>query len=267
MIELQKETIDLWLCSCRSDESRRMDERYRALLDKHEQASEMRFHFERDRRRFLVTRALVRIVLSRYLPIQPDKWGFSTNAYGRPRIANEESRDAGLDFNLSHTDGLIVLGVSADRRLGVDVENVAELRAPIELADRFFSSHEAEALSRVSSDEQHRRFFEYWTFKESYIKARGMGLSIPLDKFAFDFPGRAEVRLATAPELKDSESNWQFWQFEPASGYLIAICAECVPQTRIVVRKIVPLHAEEIVSPVFSRMSKIRSSGDREHVC
>jgi 4'-phosphopantetheinyl transferase len=263
MIPLQKEAIHLWLCSCPYDQNRELDARYRILLDTDERTKEMRFHFERDRRRFLMTRALVRIVLSRYLPVEPQMWSFLTNAYGRPRIANEESRSAGLDFNVSHTDGLIVLGISAFRRLGVDTENIRMQQAPVELADRFFSRHEVEVLSRVPRDRQQERFFEYWTFKEAYIKARGMGLSIPLDRFTFDLPDRGEVRLSVAPELKDDQSNWQFWQFRPAAEHLLAICAERVAGTRVVIRRIVTLDTEEIISPTPSRTSEHQALEDR----
>src|SRR6185436_4436818 len=177
--------IHRWLAFYDEIADERLHAAYRELLDAAEREQEPRFYFARDRRRYLVTRALVRTVLSRYLSIDPRACIFSTNAYGRPEIVNAEGREAGLSFNLSHTHSLIVLGVTTGRALGVDVENVRDREASIAVADRFFAPQEVAALAATPADRQQYRFFEYWTFKESYIKARGMGLSLPLDKFGF----------------------------------------------------------------------------------
>src|SRR6266852_4786418 len=117
--------IHLWLVFYDEIEER-LHPAYRELLNAAEKEQEQRFYFERDRRRYLITRALVRTVLSRYVPIAPKEWSFSANAYGRPEVVNAQARDEYLSFNISHTHSLIVLGVSARRALGVDVENVRE---------------------------------------------------------------------------------------------------------------------------------------------
>ena len=120
----------------------------------------------------------------------------------------------------------------------------------------FRSRDEVDALLRTpDGSQQQKLFFEYWTFKEAYIKARGMGLSIPLDKFAFDFPSQGEVRLSIDRGSRDCEASWQFWQFEPTAEYLVAICSERVPSTEIVVRSVVPLQNGEIIYPAFTRIS------------
>src|SRR5262245_55714687 len=105
--------IHLWLAS--SDEgSEELHSAYREILDDSERERELRFHFAADRRRYRLTRALVRTVLSRYVPVRPRDWVFAANAYGRPEIANPQGRAARLSFNVSHTQGLIVLGVTQD---------------------------------------------------------------------------------------------------------------------------------------------------------
>ena len=167
---------------------------------------------------------MVRSVLSRYLPIAPEQWQFRANPYGRPEVANEDAEARRITFNLSHTHGLIVLGVALDRAIGVDVENVREQRAAIEIADRFFAPDEVAALRALPEEQQEQRFFEYWTLKESYIKARGMGLSIPLDRFAFDVEDRAEIRLTIDPSLGDRAERWAFWRLEPKPQYVVAVC-------------------------------------------
>jgi 4'-phosphopantetheinyl transferase len=225
-LAISEQNIDVWVAFYRDIVDARMLSNLRVLLSDAERHQEKRFHFADDRKRYLVTRAMVRTVLSRYVAVAPTDWGFTTNAYGRPEIVNRHDKAAGLCFNISHTRGLIVLGVSRHRALGVDVENLLTRRVSTGIADRFFSSIEVAELANVSPERRPDRFFEYWTFKESYIKARGMGLSIPLDRFSFHFPHEHAVRLAINAELGDDAKRWIFWQFRPTSEYLLAICAE-----------------------------------------
>lgn len=246
LIPLTPADIHVWLVFYGGITDASLHSAYRELLDPAEQQQEGRFYFARDRLRYLVTRALVRTTLSRYVDIAPREWIFSTNAYGRPEIANAAAKDACLSFNLSHTHSLIVLAVSRDRALGVDVENVIARDVSIDVADRFFAPREVEALTAVPAGEQQYRFFEYWTFKEAYIKARGMGLSLPLDKFSFHYPDDRAVEIAINPELADEAARWQFWQLRPAPEYLVALCAERVGATppSLTIRQAVPMRSE-----------------------
>src|SRR5258707_4859632 len=122
-IPLPPAEIHLWLAFYDEISEERLHSAYRELLNTEEKQQEPRFYFARDRRRYLITRALVRTVLSRYVSIHPKEWIFSTNAYGRPDIVNAQARDACLVFNISHTHNLTVLGVTNRRGLSVDVEN------------------------------------------------------------------------------------------------------------------------------------------------
>src|SRR5216684_5956576 len=122
IIPLATDEIHLWLAFY-DEVAEDLHPVYRDILSAEERVQEPRFYFAKDRRRYLVTRALVRTVLSRYLAVDPRAWSFSKNAYGRPQAANDEARAASLTFNISHTHSLIVLGVSKGRELGVDVEN------------------------------------------------------------------------------------------------------------------------------------------------
>lgn len=225
MEQIDSGQIHLWLCFYESIRDPALLNEYVGLLSTEELRQQRRFYFERDRHRYLVTRAMVRTVLSKYARIAPKEWQFAANPYGRPEVANEDAEARRIAFNLSHTSGLIVLGVTRDRAIGVDVENVREQRAAVEIADRFFAPSEVASLRALPTEEQERRFFEYWTLKESYIKARGMGLSIPLDRFAFDVEDCGEIRLTADPSLEDCPERWDFWQFEPAAQCLAAVCA------------------------------------------
>jgi 4'-phosphopantetheinyl transferase len=250
--------IHLWLTSYDAISDERLHAAYRDLLDPAERAQEPRFYFARDRRRYLVTRAMVRTVLSRYVAIDPREWIFSTNAYGRPEIVNAEAGPIRLTFNLSHTHSMIVLAVTSRRALGVDVENVLGRQVSLDIADHYFAPPEVAVLSAAPEQEQQYRFFEYWTFKESYIKARGMGLSLPLDKFSFHYPDDRAVEIAIDPELADDPSRWEFWQMRASSQYLVALCAERLGggSPRVIARQMVPMVSEKPVGLELLKVSR-----------
>ncbi len=248
MLELTPEKIDLWFVFFDAIQDESLLNQYRRLLTQAERQQEKRFYFVRDQRRYLVTRALVRTVLSRYAPIAPEQWLFAANAYGRPEIANPHLSQK-ISFNLSHTQSLIVLGVTSGNALGVDTENVRLRQAPLEIAQHYFSPAEVRALSELPTETQYQHFFQYWTLKESYIKARGMGLSIPLDQFGFHFAADREIGISIHPALNDQPSRWHFWQFKPAADYLVAVCAERFGSAKqaLIMRNSVPLVKEELL--------------------
>ena len=260
LIVLTPAEIHVWLAFYDEISEDSLLAAYRELLSAAEKEQETRFYFARDRRRYLVTRALVRTVLSRYASIQPSEWMFSTNAYGCPAVVNAQAKD--LSFNISHTHSLIVLGVTRSRALGVDVENFQAREVSIDLMDRYFAPQEVEVLTAAPPHEQQYRFFEYWTFKEAYIKARGMGLSLPLDKFSFQYADDRAVEIAILPELADDAARWLFWQFQPKPEYLVAICAERAGarSPRLIVRRAVPLRSEQPFVVEFLRVSPQQES-------
>ncbi|MGA7539668.1 MAG: 4'-phosphopantetheinyl transferase superfamily protein [Steroidobacteraceae bacterium] len=240
--------IDLW-CTYISDiDDAALWPRYEALLSAEERAKQARFRFERDQRRYLVTRVLARTVLSRYHAVRPEDWVFSASARGRPRISAPRLEPA-LEFNIAHSDDLVMLGVSSGRTLGIDAESLTLRDYDIEGIDRYFAAEERAALLALPAAARRRRFFELWTLKESYIKARGMGLAIALDAFRFELAGAEGLRLHLRPELGDSPQHWRLWQLAPRPDYVAAVCAargaDAAP--RIIVRELVPLAAERIL--------------------
>lgn len=220
--------------------------RYDAMLNPEEAARRDRFHFEQHRHQFLVARALVRSTLSVYRPdIQPAEWQFAANAYGRPRITGAGAGT--LDFNLSHTDGRIVLAVCRAQSPGVDIERLDRLETVTDIAARFFAERETRALSALPLSAQRRRFFDLWTLKEAYIKARGMGLSIPLKDFSIHFPaeGRATIRFADG--VDDDPSRWQFWSLHAGEGYALSLAiAGAVPMRPRLFQSIPLVDSKEI---------------------
>ena len=225
MLTLTADHIDLWITRADNVTHAGLLQQYQHLLTPTEQQAQQRFYFEKDRHRYLVTRVLLRTVLSQYAPIAPQDWGFHANAYGKPSITNDHPLAHHISFNVSHTDGLVLVGVTKSSALGVDVENLGR-RAPLDAAAHYFSATEAAALAQLPAHLQADRFFQYWTLKESYVKARGMGLSIPLDQFSFDLSTQGQVSLSIDSRLHDSPTRWNLWQLRPTPEHLVAVCAE-----------------------------------------
>lgn len=222
---LSPNQVHVWCAAVSGAQDPTLHARYGPLLSADERERYRRFRFEKDQRRYLTTRGLVRTVLSRLAPVDPTAWLFEANAYGRPAIANAQARSLDLRFSVSHTDQLVVLAVATGRDIGIDTEDTRRT-APLELADTFFSCKESAALRDLPADLRPGRFWELWTFKESYIKARGMGLSLPLDGFSFQFDDERLVDIGFAPAVPDVPHRWRFWQFRPNADHLLAVCLE-----------------------------------------
>ena len=233
--------VHVWCTFCDEIRDETLLEEYGRLLSADERERRSRFVFAHDRHRFLVTRALVRTVLSKYADVAPADWTFVVNTHGRPEIAPRPGVGM-LSFNVSHTPGLVVLGVGCDRALGVDTEYVRARQAPLEIADRFFAPTEVAALRALPETNRSRRFFEYWTLKEAYLKARSTGLSSPLRDFAVRFIGDRGIALSVDGEIADAVPSWQLWQFV-VEDYLVAVCAWRTEfgQARLVLKRVVPL--------------------------
>lgn len=246
MLEAGHDRIDLWLAHSDEIKDPSLLARYRQLLTEEELRQERRFHFSKDQHRYLITRALVRTVLSAYVALPPEQWRFTANAYGKPAIADIHPDAQCLSFNLSHTQGLVVLGITKATALGIDTENTVSRRAPLDVASHFFSASEVAALNELDTCDRNQRFFQYWTLKEAYIKARGMGLSIPLNQFSFHLPAMptdSPASISFQPELNDAPERWRFWQIRASASHLIAICAErpAALCQQLNIHKVVPL--------------------------
>jgi 4'-phosphopantetheinyl transferase len=191
------------------------------LLSEDEAARAMRFKFERHRREFLATRALQRIALSAFHPLPLCDWRFVSNAYGKPSAIPER----GLRFNLSNSPGLVVCLVSEGAEVGVDVEPVERSPRMLEVASRVFSPRELKQLEALSAAEKLDRALCLWTLKEAYIKARGMGLALPLEKISFLFGRGGAIRLELEDEVGDRATRWRFCLIDRAE-HRIALMVE-----------------------------------------
>ena len=183
------------------------------------------------RHEFLVTRVLCRKVLAELLGEAPESLAFDVGAYGKPALRVGGREGETLAFNLSNTNGLVACAVARSRALpggraleiGVDVENMDRKTETLSVADRFFSRSEVDALFALPSHAQQRRFFELWTLKEAYIKARGLGLAIPLGSFSFSLELPGAPRIGFDATLEDDPEAWWFEQAFPSSTHALAL--------------------------------------------
>jgi len=212
--------VHVWTVSPDSIDDPGLLEAYRELMSPDETLKCRRLHFARHRHICLVTRALVRTVLSKYADVDPGAWTFEHNEHGKPEIAAGRC-DLPLRFNLSHTRGLVACAVALRREVGVDVEWLGRTARTIEVADRYFSPTEVRDLHAAPAGEQRDRFFRYWTLKESYIKARGVGLALPLGQFSFHIDSDP-IRISFDPDPEDDPKSWRFELFRPSSEHLMA---------------------------------------------
>lgn len=205
-------------------------DRFGALLSPEERQRQARPTIEKRRREVLLTRALVRTVLSGYTGADPLSWRFGAMARGRPFCEGLP-----FDFNLSHTEGMIVCLVADVPMPGVDVEFMPRRGQLDEVATHFFAPAECADLSAVPEEEKRRRFFTYWTLKEAYIKAKGDGLALPLDAFWFDLAG-GKPSIAFDHRIADDPAAWRFESLALSDDHLcgIALKTAVAPVLRVI---------------------------------
>ncbi|MCA9518143.1 MAG: 4'-phosphopantetheinyl transferase superfamily protein [Myxococcales bacterium] len=192
------------------------------LLAPEERVRRDRFLHDGARREYLVGRWLLRTTLAAELGADAASLRFVENAHGALSLP----APATLSFNLSHTKGLVAVATCDGHDVGVDVEDRLRRGRTTEIAHRFFAPAEVAALRALPEEAQRDRFFAIWTLKEAYIKARGLGLALPLATFAFDLdtdPGA--VGLSLTPAARDDATRWRFERRDPTPRHRLAIAA------------------------------------------
>jgi 4'-phosphopantetheinyl transferase len=213
--------IQVWTATLDREEETRA--RLEATLSHDEKARADRFHFVKDRNRFVVGRGLLRELLGKYLRQEPAGLQFSYGPFGKPALSGPNP-SSGLSFNLAHSAGLAMYAISNQRNLGIDVEFIKPESAGEEIARRYFSASEVSALLSLQPEERIEAFFHCWTRKEAYLKATGMGLQTPLDSFSVGLiPGQP------AQFLGGVERRWNLASFEPADGCVAALVYDGPP--------------------------------------
>jgi 4'-phosphopantetheinyl transferase len=180
-----------------------------------------RYRADEDRHMFLLGRTMARAIVGRCLAVPPTSWQWREGTHGRPEIA-EPPTD--LTFNLAHSAGLVVCAVAWGREVGVDVEDLK--RPPVEwnVVTRYCAPRE---VSEIGAHQAwHDRFLYYWTLKEAYLKARGVGISVPLAQISFELGTNAECpRIEFTGSLAGSDTRWTFRLDQPTDRHLLAVAA------------------------------------------
>jgi 4'-phosphopantetheinyl transferase len=193
----------------------------REILSEREEDRRTRFVFEKDRRLFLASHVLVRSVLSKYAAIPPAEWSFAEHDNGKPFIIGPDGATL-LRFNLSHTRGMAAIAVALDLEVGIDVEQISGSDDE-HLAKTCFTEAERRGLDSLPEMERLDRFFDLWTLKEAYLKARGTGLSTPLQEFSVTPQGMTDASIAFTSAINDHPASWQFHRYRPSESHRLAV--------------------------------------------
>jgi 4'-phosphopantetheinyl transferase len=197
---------------------------YADSLSGAEHARQQRFHFEHDRKLFLVAHGMLRSVLSRYVDVAPSQWQFSYGKYGRPVISAPGGLPR-LRFSLSHTRGLVACAVSLEFDCGVDVERLRTPHNPHAIAKKMFAGNELSDLEGRTGGDYLKRFFCYWTLREAYCKATGLGIARAPKNFSFSISSAGNISIRFVPDSVQETGRWQFVCLQPGSEHLLAIAA------------------------------------------
>jgi 4'-phosphopantetheinyl transferase len=193
------------------------------FLSRDEKECANRFHFSKDRNRYVVARGLLRELLGAYLQRAPGGLEFSYARFGKPFLAGENEGSA-FGFNLSHSGDVVGYAFAKGRNLGIDVEQIRADAAGDEIARRYFSAREMSDLRSLPPADTVAGFFNCWTRKEAYLKATGMGLHLALNSFAVSLaPGQPSQFVSGV------ESKWQIAAHTPAEGYAAAVVHDGAP--------------------------------------
>jgi 4'-phosphopantetheinyl transferase len=195
---------------------------YAASLSAEERARQQRFYFEKDRKLFLAAHGMLRKVLSQYVDVAPSQWQFASGRHGRPELAAVEGLPA-LRFNLSHTPGLVACVISLHSDCGVDVERLRTLRDPQAVAQKLFAEREQLELEGRAGQDYLRRFFCYWTLREAYCKATGLGLFHTPRNFSLEIDAAGSVDIHFDAPAREPADHWQLACLQPLPGHVLAV--------------------------------------------
>lgn len=200
-------------------------ERHLCLLSLDEQARANRFVFKKHRDRYIVARGALRRTLGRYLQTDPAALRFSYASHGKPSLSSE-CNPLDLRFNLSHSEGVALLALAISCEVGIDVEQVRADFPYQEIARQCFSAAEYGLLRATEPEFRRAIFFKYWTHKEAFIKATGVGLTYPLNRFEVSLVAGVPIQfLNTAEQVP----NHALHDLSPCAGYVgaIAVLGTC----------------------------------------
>jgi 4'-phosphopantetheinyl transferase len=200
------------------------------LLSADEKQRASQFRFEHLSRSYTLSRAILRILLGRYLGVEPAVVRFTYGKRGKPSVAFPESA---LEFNLAHSGEFAAYAFTTGCPLGVDIERVRPVPDQESIVRRFFSPKECEEWLRVAPSEREAAFYRCWTRKEAYIKAIGDGLSLGLDSFQVSLRPGEPAALISADQDPEAQQKWSLYALPAPAGYEASLA---IPQRDVSVR-------------------------------
>ncbi len=222
-LKLKSGEVDLWWFS--PDVDLHQLEGFSRILSFDERDRAVGFRLEKHREQSIITRGMLKILLGRYLQIEPMDLHFDYDQFGKPHL-DSSSDSTSLRFNLSHSYELALCAVAWNREVGVDVEWINKDSTWEEVSETFFFPREVKDIHRVPANERQKRFLEYWTCKEAYIKATGRGHLVALNEVeVFLRQNEAQVRLPSRLRtIKDD--TFSIHRIESPRGYVAALAVE-----------------------------------------
>lgn len=202
--------------------------RMHELLSADERARAERFHFTIDRRHFIVARAQLRMILSRYINIAPAEVRFVYSEHGKPMLASGNNQSGKIKFNLTHSAGVALLAFTRAGEIGVDLERIRPEITGDDIARRFFSTAEVACLERLPAAARQTAFFDCWTRKEAFVKAKEIGLSLSLDQFDVTLAPEEPAALLRTGWDADEVSRWSLKALDVGPGYVATVAVEAL---------------------------------------
>jgi len=193
-----------------------------ALLSEDEKQKALRFHAAHHRRKYIAAHGLLRVILGGYTETDPKSLTFCTNQYGKPFLCAAQ-KTIPLLFNLSHSHNLCMIAVCSGLETGIDVEYMHRDINVREIAKRFFSKKEIEKINSLPEGLRNYGFFRCWTRKEAYLKAKGKGLFMDLDRFEVSVLPAEPAALLSSDESPEDVDRWHLCDLDPYPGYAGAL--------------------------------------------
>jgi 4'-phosphopantetheinyl transferase len=222
-LALEPDTIHVWAFALEGSPD--LVSRCRDILSAPERHRADRFVFPNDRIHHTVAHGVLRHLLSRYCGFPPDSLGFEAAASGKPSLRLPDGAASPLHFNLSHSGGRGLLGVSSTRELGIDVEKVRPNLEALDISRHYFFGAEREALEGALSSMRDSIFFRYWVAKEAVLKAQGVGLGFPLDQFCIHFHPSGDTAHIETLDPAVLEPDWNVRMLSCDEGWAAAVVA------------------------------------------
>jgi len=192
-------------------------------VDELERAS--RFHFERHKKRFIVSRGILRNILSHYIDIIPQKVFFEYSSQGKPVLAHKPG-EATYHFNLSHSGEFALYAVSPESGVGIDIERIQDDISVDQISQKFYSHKEIHQLEIIHKNDRSELFFQYWTRKEALLKATGEGISFQMEQCDVSLIDGGVLSPIILPGNNEESSSWYVQDLSPGPGYVAAIAVE-----------------------------------------